>query len=793
MTSCLQCGHEDPGGFVFCPRCGTKAVEPVEASDPLLGRTLNGKYRIETEIGVGAMGTVYLGEHIGLRKKVALKVLHPDLQVGDESLQRFQREGIAAGKFNHPHAIQIFDFDKSEGRTFYLAMEYVDGVNLGLFLRRRGKFPFEDAVELGRQLLSCLAEAHRHGIVHRDLKPDNIMVVEDARGDLRIKVLDFGLSKLVDRRLGSSLVTQPGRLLGTPLYMAPEQVSGEEADARSDIYAAGLILYEMLAGVRPFRDETATQLFMSRLTQEAPSLAADHPELGIPPALDDLLVHALQRERNDRFQTAEEMLQALDDVALNRTTATASTPSTARLRRVSPPPRPQKSSGAPPPVPDAIRGPRRLPLYLLGLLVAVAGGYFGVSLLRFPGKGEKFSRVRSIPAEERSDLQGRYVSLLDQARVRLQEADPTAALAAVNEALLLDCRDGEGLLVRADVYHARGDDDTAIADYRAALGADPSFTEAWLGIGWIHFERQQWTEAEESFNSAAALASDSGEVLAARGALSFRRGDLETARDLLERAVQVDPPASRAYLWLGRLRLDQGDVPGAIESLVHAKRTDTRSARALAWLGEAYLAAQRLDDADAQLAEALRIDPDAVEVRVQRASLLIERGRTDEALPFLAESIQRLSGEGRLWILRGVALKESGQIDEAIGALQRAFDLGARDAEARCLLGILYHGKGLLAEARAQYQAVLQQEGDYPLANLNLGLVLFAQQDYARAAERLERALAFDEGSAPAHFHLGLLYKDYLGDRTKAAVHLRRYLQLGGQDARVQRWLDGLQ
>src|SRR5688572_17987779 len=277
MTTCLQCGHADPGEFLFCPRCGTKAVEAGKATNPLLGRILNGKYRIENEIGQGAMGTVYLGEHIGLKKKVALKILHSDLQVSDESLQRFQREGIAAGKFNHPHLIQIFDFDRSDsergdGRLFYLAMEYVEGANLTLFMRQRGRLPVETALKLTRQVLSCLAEAHRHGIVHRDLKPDNIMVSEGSRSELRVKVLDFGLSKLIDRRLNSSLVTQPGRLLGTPLYMAPEQVAGAEADERSDVYAAGLILYEMLAGERPFREKDASVLFLTRPTAEAPSL-----------------------------------------------------------------------------------------------------------------------------------------------------------------------------------------------------------------------------------------------------------------------------------------------------------------------------------------------------------------------------------------------------------------------------------------------------------------------------------------------------------------------------------------
>ncbi|MEQ1894332.1 MAG: serine/threonine-protein kinase, partial [Planctomycetota bacterium] len=454
MTNCLSCGHADDGGFLYCPRCGTKAVEAAESKDPLLGRILNGKYRIESQLGQGAMGTVYLGEHLGLRKKVALKLLHPDLQVSDDSLARFQREGMAAGRFNHPHAIQIFDFDKSEGRIFYLAMEYVEGMDLGLFLRQKGRLPVAQAVKLTRQIVSCLAEAHRNGIVHRDLKPDNIMVSEGSRAELRIKVLDFGLSKLVDRRMGSSMVTQPGRLLGTPLYMAPEQVAGEEADERSDIYAAGLILYEMLAGERPFKEKDSTQLFLTRPVAEAPSIRANVPELDVPDELEELLLCALQREREARYQTAEELLNALDEVPLSgnvpvpgeRRDAPVRPPSISKTIKTSTAVAPAPAAAPAAPAGDFLKRShvRRGAAVVLLLLLALK---FGPRLL----SGADDARpafVRSIPAEERGEEERRYVDLLDKARADLADGDSSAALASVQAANLLGCKDAELFLVR---------------------------------------------------------------------------------------------------------------------------------------------------------------------------------------------------------------------------------------------------------------------------------------------------------------------------------------------------------
>jgi serine/threonine-protein kinase len=357
VTTCPNCSYASEEVFAFCPKCGTKQAEDVPSGDPLIGRTLNDKYRVLSELGKGSMGTVYLGEHISLKKKIALKVLHTDVQVGQEARQRFQREGIAAGQFTHPNAIQIFDFDMDEGPVFYLAMEYVEGLDLKRLIRRDGALPVDTALDIMKQVLGALDEAHRHGIIHRDLKPENIMVVRSASGGMlqTVKVLDFGLSKLVDRPLDASL-TEVGRVMGTPLYMSPEQVSGDTVDHRTDIYAAGLILYEMLSGKTPFSGKTLQEILGKHLKELPPSVVESNPDLRVSEDVDAVLVRALEKDRADRFQSAEEMMTALRECRLDGPQASA-TP---------------RKSGPAPVTPSVATGKRRS-----GLWVALAVGFLG--------------------------------------------------------------------------------------------------------------------------------------------------------------------------------------------------------------------------------------------------------------------------------------------------------------------------------------------------------------------------------------------------------------------------------
>jgi len=819
MTNCLNCSHEDERGFLFCPKCGTKAPEEGTPADPLIGRTLNGKYRVLSILGSGAMGTVYTGEHVGLKKRVALKVLHADLLVSDEQLQRFQREGIAAGKFSHPNAIQIFDFDKSEDGTIYLAMEFVAGSTLKEYVGKAGKLSIAVAIQLTRQVLACLAEAHRVGIIHRDLKPDNIMVVPGSRGEVRIKVLDFGLSKLVD--LGgseSSLVTQVGRILGTPLYMSPEQCSGDETDSRSDLYAVGLMLFEMIAGRRPFQEESTSDLLFARATSEAPSMLTQDPECGIPLELDAVLLRSMSRRREDRYQLADDMMLALEAVPLSgsswNVSGTSVMTSTEQLER-------HRSS-----LKDSAQehlaessiavqsgGGLRILGWGLGLAalagLAIAGTAFGIFSLgggEDPVQQELPAEVAVEPeqvaplrasqllSEDRSVDQKLYVQSLEFARQSLDAGHPEQARTSINRALLSPAADSEANLLEAEMFVASGDLDAAAASFEEALTSDPNYLEAILGQGWLALEKQRYQAATDSFSRALELAPENPEALAAKGVAALRMGDAPAAEELLNQALTLDERNPVALTFRGRLLLDSGDTVRAIDSLVAAKRNDPSSWRAPAWLGNAYLVAGREGDAELQWKEALALR-DGVELRRNIATLMVEGGRFGEAGRFLEEAQARFPRDAKLFALRGLVEFEAGRLSAARGSLRQAVDAGVRDGKTRTLLASLLHGEGLLPEAIDLYERVIEDIGDFPSANVGLGIAYFESQKYAAAAACFQKVLEYDPRHLGAHLNLGILHMEYLDnpdDLQRAREHFSTYQSLGGDDARVSDWLKRL-
>jgi len=808
MTSCLQCGHADEGGFLYCPQCGTKAPEAGDAADSLIGRTLNDKYRMVAEIGAGAMGTVYLAEHIGLKKKVALKVLHPGMVVSDESLHRFQREGIAAGKFNHPNLIQIFDFDKADGRLFYLAMEYVEGSNLKVYLRRKGRLSVPEATRISRQILSCLAEAHRHGIVHRDLKPDNIMITPGPGGTVVVKVLDFGLSKLVDLQAHSSMVTQQGRILGTPLYMAPEQCAGEEADARSDLYAMGLMIYEMVTGLRPFPEESTTELLFTRATKEAPSILAEFPEIDVPTELDQLIMRALQRRREDRFAAADEMLAALNAIRSGRSTSTPSSPSSwgagttivtsveelqkqrdERLKR--------ESGDAKAPAKE-----KRSKLPVLvgvgGLVVAgvVAAFFFLPSLSDAIDAVTRPPRVSMIPLKDRTVEETQYVTSLTSARAALKTNNPDMAFFMIEQALALDCADEEAYLLQGQAWKDKGDPLAAIASFNEALRRAPDYSEALLAAGWTHFDQGEYDKAQERFVEAEVVSPDSAGVKVALGTTLYQNGDHVEAGRYLQDAVTGDPQNHYAQLYFGRLLLDESKSglldddeaqdlrQRAVQALTRAKTTDTDSKSARLWLAEAHLDGEDFDAAERELEDA-RNAVDSPQIDQDLASIYLADDRYEDARDLLQDSVRQHSSAA-LQNLLGVALEGLRDIPGAVDALRKGVQLGSEDPRAWLLYATLLHRNGELTKAIEAYERVREIWGEPPQANLGLGLALFEDQSYREAAAALGRSVDADPQNAPAHFYLGMLQMDYLGDSDRARYHFQRYLELGGTDRRAR-------
>ncbi len=768
-TTCPNCSYASAEVFAYCPKCGTKVPELHGPADPLLGRTLNGKYRVLSEIGVGSMGTVYLGEHIGLKKRVALKVLHTNVQAGREARSRFQREGIAAGQFTHPNAIQIFDFDMDEGPVFYLAMEFVEGVDLKRLIGQRGALPTGEALEIARQVLGALGEAHRHGIVHRDLKPENIMVVSGSER-LTVKVLDFGLSKLVDRPLDASM-TEVGRVIGTPLYMSPEQVAGDAVDHRADLYAAGLVFFEMLTGKPPFSGRTLQEILGKHLKEIPPLLVDSNPDLRVPLEFDTFLQRALEKDRARRFQTAEEMLAALEHVRLD-----------GALTR--PGQRPSAPRDARPPA----RRLRRL--LAAGGVVALAVATVAVLMKTGATAGERGpARVRARPAASRSAAEVAYLGLLDAARADLLAGDTGSAFSKVQEALRAEEADAEGYLVRGLVYRKREDDDTARMDLREALNLDPDYAEAAAQLGWLELERGDREGALARFLEASRLDPDSAHGLAGQGAVCLAEGRLDDAKQLLSRAVELDQELSEANLFLGRACLARGEHAEAVDAFVRAKRISPGSAEACAELGQAYAALDRWEDARVQFLDAIRLDPDAPGPRAVYGALLLDRGQFELAASELTQGVAKNPQDAELHLLLGLALSEDGLADGAVAEVEKAIEFGATDLRARLLLGILHQRAGRTMKALEHYEAAIAADEGLAAAHANRGAALIELGRYGEAAPPLERAIQLAPQSPFPHLCLGLLHMEFLGDTVKAAEHLRRYEELGGTDERAGRWL----
>lgn len=279
-------------------------------ADPLVGMTIADRYKIAAPIGAGGMGIVYRVEHTRISKLMAMKLLSGELSQNQNLLKRFKREATLASRLSHPNTVQVFDFGQADGLT-YLVMELVTGEDLSRVLRRTGPLPFPRAARIIIQVCSSLAEAHRAGIVHRDLKPENIMIVQSPDGKTELaKVCDFGLAKLREAPELND-VTGHGSIVGTPYYMSPEQILGEDVDHRTDIYSLGAVLYRLLTGVNPFLGTTPMAVFQKHLNEAPIPPHQKLPAANIPTTASDIVMKAMAKETKDRFASIEQMQEAL--------------------------------------------------------------------------------------------------------------------------------------------------------------------------------------------------------------------------------------------------------------------------------------------------------------------------------------------------------------------------------------------------------------------------------------------------------------------------------------------------
>lgn len=364
---------------------GQTPAPPAGSTMPVPGDVISGKYRIEAVIGRGGMSVVYRATHLQLDQQVAIKVLSAEALLLPEYIVRLKREARAVSRIRSEHVVRVHDIGElPNGGVPYLVMECLAGLDLAAVLARRGPFPVALAVECIMQSCEALAEAHALGIIHRDLKPANLFLTEAVDGSPCVKLLDFGISRMA-RRHGLSSLTDPGTVLGTPSYMAPEQMeAADTVDARSDIWALGTILYELLVGRPPYTGESLPQIFMKIMRSKTPKVSALRRD--VPHGLNAIIARCLQIESADRFQSVAELAWALSTVGtpnardsaarisrvFDKHTAEAETPRTLR-------------SSVPPPVVNAIgasqrttRSPRQIAAALASAALLGAASVFGV-------------------------------------------------------------------------------------------------------------------------------------------------------------------------------------------------------------------------------------------------------------------------------------------------------------------------------------------------------------------------------------------------------------------------------
>ncbi len=289
---------------------------PTPAATSLVGQVVSGRYRIQKLIGEGGMGAVYLAEHTHMRKRVALKLLHAEMSTDEEVLARFRREAEAAAHVEHPNVAAATDFGQTEDGAFFLVLEYVEGTSLRDVLKDGAMVPAR-ALHVARQITFALERAHGAGIVHRDLKPENVMLVQKGDDADFVKVLDFGIAKVEPhpQRDATQPLTKLGTILGTPEYMAPEQALGETVGPPSDLYAVGVMLYEMLTGKHPFDADDRMAVLSMHIVAPVPKMTDRNPAIDVPPPIEELVRRLLEKDSKLRPPGARALIDAIDTAA----------------------------------------------------------------------------------------------------------------------------------------------------------------------------------------------------------------------------------------------------------------------------------------------------------------------------------------------------------------------------------------------------------------------------------------------------------------------------------------------
>ena len=411
---CPKCQQVVDSEEPYCPRDGTRLLkrsvfdEIVQQTDPLVGKRIAGRYLVIKKLGEGGMGDVFLAEHEDIEKRLAIKVLKQEYSSRVDMVVRFKQEAVSASRIKHPNVVDVFDFGQMEDSRFFLVMELLEGRDLADVLSKEGVIEPRRAVSLALQICRALAAAHAKGVIHRDMKPENVFLTSTMQGEEVVKIVDFGIAKM--REVGDDgsesarrKITKTGMIFGTPEYMAPEQAAGKPVDDKADVYATGIMMFEMLAGRVPFFGSTFMAVLTAHLTAEPPRMQDVSPRaMQLSAELEDAVMKALCKAPADRHAS----MMAFAD-ALARTPEAGAdipiplarmVPSKARNEVAKRPQQSQDVEGQATPEPQVSSGKSRR----TGLIVATAVGIgaigIAVAAIGMRGAGEPKGQVASSSA-----------------------------------------------------------------------------------------------------------------------------------------------------------------------------------------------------------------------------------------------------------------------------------------------------------------------------------------------------------------------------------------------------------
>jgi serine/threonine-protein kinase len=601
MKICPTCQATYPDAITFCTQDG---AELTIAGTWAPGALVRGRYRILSKIGEGGMGAVYKAKHTGFDELRAIKVLNREFTFDESLHERFKREAYITRKLQHPNAVRVEDIDEAEDGSPFIVMEYIEGESLKQVIREQGPLPAPRVCAIAKQVAAALDAAHGLGMVHRDIKPGNILLVRSDEGETA-KVLDFGVARIKEVERGEEAkgmdLTGRGFVVGTPLYISPEQAQGkrgDELDGRSDIYSLGIVMYQMLTGVVPFKADTTIDLLIAHIQKAPTPIRLVRPDLQIPEALANLVMRMLHKKRELRPPSAAALIEDLNRVELGMPQreplisspsselipptpgggVSAPAPQEPSASRPSSTPKPAAPPYAVPDSPPSFLFLKRALIVILAVGIVGWGWYYSshrpaAQFARHQAAASDFERRHIYAQAEEEYREAIQINPNDGAlqsalgHVLVEERKWDEAISALHAAISLLPDDPVAHNNLGVALQTVGNVADAIPEIREAIRLQPDYVEAHSNLGHALEKQNDLSSSITEYHEVLRLKPDDADAHFHLGLADYRQGNSDGAVDEYREAIRLQPGFALAHLGLGGVLYNRGEHEAGVEEL----------------------------------------------------------------------------------------------------------------------------------------------------------------------------------------------------------------------------------